>query len=152
MRWQDVEDQVRRIAELHWNAPCRAEDIDGVRFDAIIKVSPDEMVAIEITKEKDLGKLRGDVNKLSGLRFSNFQRQIFTRCYFVTEGETSSFKQFGASQNVVVLSAAEFAEMFLGTRDYNFQRPAKDFGSSVDRATGLPDPAKIDRLPPSGPA
>jgi hypothetical protein len=76
MRWQDVEDQVRRIAELHWNAPCRAEDIDGVRFDAIIKVSPDEMVAIEITKEKDLGKLRGDVNKLSGLRFSNFQRQI----------------------------------------------------------------------------
>ncbi len=32
--------------------------------------------------------------------------------------------------------------MFLGTRDYNFQRPQKDFGSSVDPVTGLPDTAK----------
>ncbi len=142
MRWQDVEDQVRRIAELHWNAPCRPEDIDGVKFDAVIRVSSDEMVAIEITKEDNLGKLRGDVNKLSGLRFANFNRQVFTRCYFVTEHETSSLKAFGASQHVNVLSAEEFAEMFLGTRDYNFQRPLKDFGSSVDPVTGLPDTAK----------
>lgn len=142
MRWQDVENYVRRIAELHWNAPCRPEDIDGVRFDAIIRISPEEMVAIEITKEDNLGKLRGDVNKLSGLRFGNFQKQVFTRCYFVTASETSSLKQFGAAQHVTVLSAAEFAEMFLGTRDYNFQRTERDFGSSVDPVTGLPDSAK----------
>jgi hypothetical protein len=142
MRWQDVEEQVRRIAEMHWNAICRPEDIGGVRFDAIIRVSPEEVVAIEITKENNLNKLRGDINKLSGLRIQNFQNNIFTRCYFITEHDASSLKQFGNSQNVNVLSANDFAQMFLGTRDYNFHRPRRDFGSSVDPTTGLPDSAK----------
>jgi len=139
MKWQDVEDQVRRIAELHWNAPCKAEPVDGVKLDAVIRPSPDEMIIIEITKEDNLGKLRGDINKLSGIRFSNFNRQIFTRCYFITAGDTHSLKEFGASQNVVVLTVDDFMEHFLGARQYSYQRSQREFGSSVDPETGDPD-------------
>lgn len=142
MRWQEVESQVRRIAESHWNAPCRAEDINGVRYDAIIRISPEEMVAIEITKEKNINKLRSDVTKLSSLRLHNFGSQIFTRCFFVTEGDSSSLKETGQGLHVTVLSAAEFGQLFLGSRDYSFQRTTKDFGSSVDPITGMPDTAK----------
>jgi hypothetical protein len=141
MRWQDLEAQVRRIAELHWNGPCRPEEFAGVKFDAIIRISSDEMIALEITKEKNLSKLRGDINKLSGLRNSNFQKNIFTRCYFVTEVETTSLKEFGKSQNVSVYSCEEFSELFLGTRQYNYLRPQREFGSSVDPQTGMPDSA-----------
>lgn len=114
MKWQEVEDQVRRIAELHWNAPCRAEPIDGVKCDGVIRVSPEEMVIIEISKDDSIGKLRDDVNKLSGIRFSNFSKQILTRCFFVTEGDTHSLKEFGESKNVSVLSVSDFMEFFSG--------------------------------------
>lgn len=139
MKWQDVEDQVRRIAELHWNSPCSAEPIDGVKCDGVLRPSPDEMILIEITKEENLGKLRGDINKLSGIRFSNFSRQIFTKCYFVTSGDAHSLKEFGASQNVNVLSVDDFMENFLGTRQYSYIRSQREFGSSVDPETGAPD-------------
>lgn len=141
MRWQDLEAQVRRIAELHWNGPCRPEEFAGVKFDAIIRISSDEMIALEITKEKNISKLRGDINKLSGLRNSNFQKNIFTKCYFITENETTSLKEFGQSQNVSVYSCDEFSELFLGTRQYNYLRPQREFGSSVDPQTGMPDSA-----------
>jgi hypothetical protein len=142
MRWQDVEAQVRRIAELHWNCPCRPEEFAGVKFDAIMRISPEEMIAIEITKESNLDKLRGDINKLSGLRMTNFGKNIFTKCYFVTEKDATSLKEFGQSKNVNVFSCSEFAELFLGTREYNYLRPIKEFGSSVDPQSGLPDAAE----------
>lgn len=139
MKWQDLEDQVRRIAELHWNVHCRAEPIHGVKCDAVLRPSPEEMIILEITKEDNLDKLRGDINKLSGLRFANFSQQIFTRCYFITEGDAHSLKEFGASQHVNVMSVDDFMEHFIGTRQYNFQRSQREFGSSVDPETGSPD-------------
>lgn len=141
MRWQDVEEQVKRIAELHWNAPCKSEPIAGVKLDAVLRPAPDEMVVIEITKESSLAKLRGDINKLSGIRLSNFSHQIYTRCYFITHGETHSLKEFGSSQHVTVLSVSDFMEHFLGTRQYVHQRSRREFGSAVDPETGDPDKA-----------
>ncbi|MFT4147059.1 MAG: hypothetical protein QM644_21685 [Mobilitalea sp.] len=141
MRWQDVEDRVRKIAELHWNAPCRPDTVHGIKCDGIIRVSADEMIAIEITKRDDLGKLRDDIAKLNSIRNANFQSQIFTRCYFVTEQDPSSLKATGLSQNVTVLSVAEFAETFLGGPQYAFLRSEREFGSAVDPETGEPDKA-----------
>ncbi|WP_423211588.1 hypothetical protein [Paracoccus yeei] len=146
MKWQEVEDQVRRIAELHWNAPCRAEPIDGVKCDGVIRVSPEEMVIIEISKDDSIGKLRDDVSKLSGIRFSNFSKQILTRCFFVTEGDTHSLKEFGESKNVSVLSVSDFMEFFLGSRQYKYIRPQRDFGSSVDPNTGEPDSSEYTEI------
>ncbi|PDT20052.1 hypothetical protein [Rhizobium hidalgonense] len=155
MRWQEVEDQVRRIAEMHWNAPCRAEDIHGVRCDGVIRVSTDEMVVIEITKEQNLTKLRTDVSKLSSIRLANFANQIFTKCYFITEHETTSLKATGAAQHVVVMSIDEFSEHFIGTRQYAFIRSSREFGSAVDPETGSPDPSgytAINYIAPSNSA
>ena len=97
------------------------------------------MVVIEISKDDSIGKLRDDVNKLSGIRFSNFSKQILTRCFFVTEGDTHSLKEFGESKNVSVLSVSDFMELFLGSRQYTYIRPQRDFGSSIDPNTGEPD-------------
>lgn len=120
MKWQDVEVQVRQIAEHHWNAVCRAEDIGGVRYDAIIRVSPEEMIALEITKEDNINKLRSNISKLAVLRNINFTKQILTRCYFITDKDASSLKQTGEAMNVNVLSVSDFANQFIGTRAYNF--------------------------------
>ncbi|MCW1413514.1 hypothetical protein OLZ32_35895 [Rhizobium sp. 1AS11] len=139
MRWQDVEDQVCRIAEMHWNAPCRPEDIHGIRCDGVIRLSADEMVVLEITKEESLGKLRDDIAKLSSIRNANFHKQIFTRCYFITEEDASSLKTTGVAQNVTVMSVDEFSEHFIGTRQYAYIRTLREFGSAVDPETGSPD-------------
>lgn len=63
--WNTLEDHVRGIAELRWNAPCKPEHIDGVDFDGVVKVASDEIILIEITKERALEKVRNDINKIA---------------------------------------------------------------------------------------
>lgn len=137
--WAHTEARVRQIAEANWSAPCRPREFAGVRYDAVIEHRPDYLIVIEVTNESNLGKLREDIAKLAQIRFSNFSKSIFTDCYFITRDDTTSLKESGAAQNVTVLSVHEFSELFLGSREYIYERTEIQFGSAVDPDSGEKD-------------
>jgi hypothetical protein len=64
MTWQTFEERVRTLAQYIWGKPCAARRLGGVNIDGFVQIEPGTIVLIEITEERDLGKIRGDVNKL----------------------------------------------------------------------------------------
>lgn len=139
MNWQDFEESVRQIASSHWSAPARAEEIAGVRCDAVIRVSPDEIIAIEITKEDNLGKLRTDLAKFASIRAALVPEGIVVRSFFVSAHEVSSLRATGRAQKVEVLSVKEFREKFVGKESYEHARKNVEFGSALDPDTNKGD-------------
>lgn len=139
MEWQELEVQVRQIAEAHWNAPCEPRTLHGVKCDGVIELSSDHWVAIEISKENTLAKLREDLAKFSTIRPAQFSKNIYTECLFVTLGETSSLKDSARNANVQIYSVEEFSAKFTGQKSYNFNRNKRQFGSAVDPDTGVRD-------------
>lgn len=135
MNWQDFEESVRQIASSHWSAPARAEEIAGVRCDAVIRVSPDEIIAIEITKEDNLGKLRTDLAKFASIRAALVPEGIVVRSFFVSAHEVSSLRVTGRAQKVEVLSVKEFREKFVGKEFMNMR---EKMSSSEVRSTQIP--------------
>ena len=143
MKWQQLEDEVRRIAEAHWNRKCEPRVLHGVKCDGVLKLSKDHWIAIEISKSNTLEKLREDLSKFAMMRQGQFiANQIYTECIFVTEGDTSSLKESGKSQKVEVLSISEFSEKFIGRDAYSHVRKTREFGSAVDPDSGKSDDAQ----------
>lgn len=141
--WVKLEDDVRTIAQTHWNAPCRARTIHGVRCDGVIEIKRDHWIAIEISKSDTLDKLRTDLAKFGAIRFAQMAEGIYTECFFITAGETSSLKDTGRANNVEVMSLEEFAGRFIGKSEYSHVRRAQKFGSAVDPDTGGKDTASF---------
>ncbi|MGO8151457.1 NACHT domain-containing NTPase [Rhizobium leguminosarum] len=141
--WAKLEDDVRTIAQTHWNAPCKPRTIHGVRCDGVIEVKSDYWIAIEISKSDSLEKLRTDVAKFASIRMAQMAKGIYTECMFITAGDTSSLKDTGRSNNVDVMSIAEFAGKFIGKDEYVFIRNNQKFGSAVDPDTGSKDNASF---------
>lgn len=139
--WSKLEDDVRTIAQTHWNAPCSPRTIHGVRCDGVIEVKRDHWIAIEISKSNTLDKLRTDIAKFGAIRLAQMAAGIYTECLFITAGETSSLKDTGRANNVEVMSVAEFAGRFIGKGEYAHIRSAQKFGSAVDPDTGGKDNA-----------
>lgn len=139
MNWQDFEENVRQIASSHWNAPAKAEEIAGVRCDAVIRVSSDEIVAIEITKENSLAKLRTDLAKFASIRTALVPDGIVVRSFFVSAHEVTSLRATGKAQKVEVLSVKEFREKFVGKERYEHARKNVEFGSAFDPDTNKGD-------------
>jgi len=50
MRWQDVEIEVRKIAEAVWMTNARPEVVAGVKCDTVLKVRDNYWILIEVTK------------------------------------------------------------------------------------------------------
>lgn len=146
MEWQDLEVQVRQIAEAHWNAQCEARTLHGVKCDGVIELTPDHWVAIEISKEYSLAKLREDLGKFSAIRPAQFAQNIYTECIFVTLGETSSLKDSAKNANVQIYSVEEFSAKFTGQKSYNYVRSQREFGSAVDPDTGSPDTSAYTKI------
>ena len=139
MNWQDFEEQVRKIAEAHWNTKAKPETVAGVKCDAVLRISPDEIIVIEITKEKTLSKLRTDLAKFASIRTALVPDGIVVRSYFVSAHGVSSLKETGKAQKVEVLEVKEFREKFVGKEKYEFSREQVEFGSARDPETNKSD-------------
>lgn len=143
MNWQELEDKVRKIAESHWRTPANPETLAGVKCDAVLRPSQDEIIAIEITQERNLAKLRIDLAKLATIKSAFVPEGIVVRSYFVSAHEVSSLRASGQAQKVEVLDLREFREKFVGKEAYEFQRRKVEFGSALDPETNKGDEGKF---------
>lgn len=138
--WADLEDRVRAIAELRWNSKCVPEHIDGVDFDGVVRISRGELVIIECTEERNLDKVRADLNKIIPLRTKLALTGVICRCYIVLAGiPTLSMREAGESQNIDVCSVDEFERDLFDFPSYVNLRQSRQFGSAVDPKTGTTD-------------
>ena len=86
MKWKSLEEKVRKISEIHFGVDGVSEDINGIKFDCVIKRNPKLWSIIEVTKRKDLEKVRTDINRISLARRYLFEKMnIMTECFFVVE-------------------------------------------------------------------
>lgn len=143
MKWQELEDKVRKIAESHWRTEANPETLAGVKCDAVLRPSQDELIAIEITRETSLAKLRSDLAKFATIKSALVPEGIVVRSYFVSEHEVSSLRASGQAQKVQVLDIREFREKFVGKEAYEFQRKNVEFGSALDPETNKSDESKF---------
>lgn len=142
--WKSLEDYVRGMAALRWNVPCRSEHIDGVDFDGVCRVSPDELVLIEITTERTLQKVRDDLNKIKPTKLRLATEGLICRGFVVLEAEpTDSMVEAGRSSHIRVCSASEFERDFFDFPNYDTLRSKLPFGSAVDSVTGSNDSRKF---------
>ena len=143
MTWQIFEEKVREIARFRWDCDAVTETIAGVKCDCVLKPSAEEWILIEITKERNLEKVRTDVAKLMSVRFAQMAKFIVCRCYIVLEDRpTDSMKACGSENNIRVVSLEEFQNDFFNYSNYVYIRKQKQFGSLVDLLTGEPEENK----------
>lgn len=139
--WRSLEDHVRGIAQLRWNAPCTAEHINGVDFDGIVKVSTDEIILLEITKERNLNKVRADINKIIPTKLKLATEGVICRAFVILEDEpTPSMIEAGKAVHISVISTTTFERDFFDFNSYNRLRAELPFGSAIDSKTGENDP------------
>ena len=62
--WASFEDKVRAVASAVWNSDCQPQNVGGVAIDGVMILSRNAQIFIEITEQRDLGKVREDINKL----------------------------------------------------------------------------------------
>jgi hypothetical protein len=139
MSWQDVEAEVRRIAESVWATNAAPKVQGGIKCDVILKPKENYWIMIEVSKRDDLDKLRSDIIKLSSVRLGLMAKQTFCECYFITKGDHSSLVETGRDHNVEVYDLNEFSSKFIGTKQYLNERRLAPFGSAVDPDTGAKD-------------
>lgn len=140
MKWQDVEREVKRIAESVWGVKPESERETGVKCDAVLRLKPNYWILIEVSKLDDLGKLRDDISKLNMIRSTQMGKGIFCECFFVTSGEHTSLRESGREANVEVHDLDSFASKFIGASQYVAERAKLPFGSAVHPDTGDVDP------------
>lgn len=141
MKWQQLEEHVRMIAALKWQHEARAETINGVKVDCVVRVRADYWVLVEITQDTSLAKLRTDLAKFATVRPYLFAKQIYAEPYFVTQNAPPpSLFDSGAGQNVSVHSLAAFDALFFDFPSYRYARSQRRFGSAVDLVSGEKDP------------
>lgn len=139
--WKSLEDHVRGIAQLRWNAKCIPEHINGVDFDGVSRPSSDEVILIEITKERNLEKVRFDINKIIPTKIKLATEGIICRAFVVLEEEpTNSMIEAGQAAHIKVLSTTSFERDFFDFHSYNSLRMSLPFGSAIDSKTGKNDP------------
>lgn len=146
MKWQEVEVEVRKIAESVWSVKAEPVRITGVKCDSILKIRKDYWILIEISKLDDLDKLREDIAKLSLIRIAQMANGIYCECYFVTSGKHTSIRESGADLNVEVHDLTSFASKFIGSNFYIQERHKLPFGSAVHPDTGEIDPNEYAQI------
>jgi hypothetical protein len=147
-KWQTAEEQVRGIAELIFGQPCEPGRIAGVNFDGIVRRSELETVAIEISRQHDLDKVREGVTRLTLARQTLSTESILLRGYIVlTRAPTPAMTEAANAAKVQVMSASQFAALFFHFPRYQSARVKASFGSSIDPTTGNVD--TVDYVPVS---
>lgn len=140
MTWQNFEDRVRDIASLRWDCNATTETIAGVKCDCVLKPSAEEWILVEITQERNIEKVRADIQKLHTVRFQQFSQFIVCKCYVVLEQTpTDPMRAAGAQSNIKVMSVEEFQNEYFNYSNYVYVRSQKQFGSLINLVTGEPE-------------
>ena len=140
MTWQKLEEKVREIASLRWDCKAAPETIGTFDCDCVLKPSAEEWILIEVTKERNLPKVRKDATDLALARLGKMQQFILCRCYIVLEEEpTNAMRTCGVEHNVKVMSIEEFQNEFFNYSRYVYIRKQRQFGSLINLITGQPE-------------
>jgi hypothetical protein len=139
--WATFEDKVRDIASLIWGGRPSPENVGGVAVDAVLHLDPQLSVLIEITEERQLGKVRDDVTKLVTAQNALYAKRIIARSYCVVNSDTltDGMINAGKSANIKVLTISEFSKLFFDFGSYKIVRQNAPFGSAVNPLTGEKD-------------
>jgi hypothetical protein len=139
--WATFEEKVRGVAELIWGRPAQPEHIGGVDVDAVLHLDPQLTVLIEVTEERTLGKVRGDVTKLVTAQNALNAKRIIARAYCVLDADdlTNAMVEAGKDSNITVLTFASFVKQFFDFPQYKSARLNAPFGSAVNPLTGEKD-------------
>lgn len=141
MNWKSLEQRIRDVSALQFGKAGVKENINGVDLDCVIKRDEGQWIIVEISKRKDLDKVRTDVNRLTLVRRYLFdKRNIMAQCFFVCLNDpTTSMKEAGSPHHIEVLSQKEFEGRFFDYHEYVSARSLVQFGSSINSMTGEPD-------------
>lgn len=139
--WSTFEEKVRDIAGLIWGKRPLPENVGGVDVDAVIHLDPQLTVLIEITQERNLGKVREDVIKLTTAQNALQVRRIIARSYCVVDATklTDGMVDAGKDNNIKVLTFEEFSKHFFDFAKYKSARLNAPFGSAINPVTGERD-------------
>jgi len=138
--WKKLEDKVRDLASVIWNRPVTPERISGVNFDAVIRISHEEFVLIEITEEHSLEKVRGDITKIQPVKMNYAVQGIFAKAYIVlTQEPTPGMLDLGRDSKINVISIDSLSKMAFDFQSYVTLRSKQAFGSAINPNTGEPD-------------
>lgn len=141
MSWHSLEKYVRHLGQIIWEKPLLPERIDGVNFDAVARLSDEEIIVVEITEEHNLNKIRTDVAKITSFKLRMAAQSVVVRAYIVLKDEpTAGMVDVGKEQKIKVISVQTFAQQAFDFSAYESVRSASTFGSSIDPITGKPDP------------
>ncbi|WP_415753241.1 hypothetical protein [Pseudomonas leptonychotis] len=140
MDWKQLEGYVRDIASVIWRRAALPERIEGVNFDAVVRVSDDEIILIEITRQFSLDKVREDIAKIKAVKLNFSIKDVFARAYIVLGDEpTPGMVELGLASKVKVVSVSSFIKEAFDYSSYVNMRRRVEFGSAINPSTGEPD-------------
>lgn len=135
--WQRFEDKVRTVASLIFGKECTPSRICGVNFDGVIEVDPLETVAIEISEQNELDKVRQGIIRLTLARQQLNQSGILLRGFIIlSRPPTKSMIDAIVDSKFIVSSLENFSNLFFNFGQYQKARTLSTFGSSIDPITG----------------
>lgn len=135
--WKTLEEQVRGIAALVFGQTCEPGRIAGVNFDGVVNKSELETIAIEISREFDLDKVRQGITRLALARQSLVPDGVLLRGYIVLiRVPTQAMLDAAKAAKVTALSVGQFGALFFHFPRYRDSRVGSSFGSSIDPITG----------------
>lgn len=70
---------------MKWGTSAKAKHVDGIDFDAVLEPSAEELIAIEVSKQFTLEKVRSDCTKINSIRISYVSSGIVLRGYIILE-------------------------------------------------------------------
>ena len=139
-KWANFEQRVREIASHLWGLPCEPKRIGGVNIDGVSVLDKEIYHLVEMTEERNLGKVREDIVKLQTAKNAAFANGVLARCFCVINGApTQAMKEAGEAVNIRVLSIDEFTRLFFDFESYRVPRASAPFGSSINPITGAAD-------------
>lgn len=138
--WKQLEDYTRSLASIIWKRPAAPERIGGVNFDAVVHISEEEMVLIEITEEFSLAKVRGDISKISALKMKYASDGVFVRAFIIIAKEpTPGMIELAREVKITVISIDDFIKKAFDYSSYANLRNQVAFGSAINPTTGEAD-------------
>lgn len=138
--WQILENNIRIFSSILYNSPAKQENIEGINFDAVIRLPQNILILIEVTKNFTLDKIRGDINRLSLARTNLFMKGKTAQCFLVIHKEpTSDMMASADGAHIGILSYEKFINQVINFEQYILLRRAKVFGSAINPSTGEPD-------------
>ncbi|MBY5868788.1 NACHT domain-containing protein [Rhizobium leguminosarum] len=141
--WASFEDRVREIAGHIWGRPCVPARVGGVAVDGVCILESELHCFVEITVERNLGKVREDVIKLQVAKAAAYREGVHARCFCIVNGPvTSAMKEAGEPHHIRVMSVDDFTKQFFDFPAYEVARAKAPFGSSINPITGEADDTK----------